>query len=360
MILTDLGITYELQGHSQKAIALYERILAANPENTLVRRRLGGIYIGQRRLDDALEQFRAIEQVADDPADARTKMGLIYFEKGDFERAATEFNLVLASQPDNARVRYYLASVYMERGEREEALRAFGAVPANSEFYVDARLRRAYLLQKTDLDAAVREVEALHEEKPGSDEVASYLATLYRQQRRYDRAIAVLEDLVKRFPDNDRHHFNLGAAYDEAKNKDRAVQEMRRAIEINPNNAAALNYLGYTYAEMGTRLDEAEALIRRALAIEPDDGFYVDSLGWVYFQRGDFQNARQHLERAVELAGDDPTVTEHLGDVYERLHMYADALRVYRDALGRSTESEQIRRLKGKMGAVERAARRGS
>ena len=217
MILTDLGITYELQGHNEKAIALYERILAANPENTLVRRRLGGIYIGQRRLDDALEQFRAIEQVADDPADARTKMGLIYFEKGEFERAATEFSLVLASQPDNARVRYYLASVYMERGDRDQALRAFAAVPPESEFYVDARLRRAYLLQKTDVDAAVKEVEALHAAKPDSDEVSTYLATLYRQQKHYGKAIAVLEDLVKRFPDSDRHHFNLGAAYDEAK-----------------------------------------------------------------------------------------------------------------------------------------------
>jgi hypothetical protein len=45
---------------------------------------------------------------------------------------------------------------------------------------------------------------------------------------------------------------------------------MQRAIQINrASNAAALNYLGYTYAEMGTRLDETESLVRRALAIEP-------------------------------------------------------------------------------------------
>ncbi len=54
---------------------------------------------------------------------------------------------------------------------------------------------------------------------------------------------------------------------------------MRRAIELNPSNAQALNYLGYSYAEMGTRLDEAEKLIRRAIDIEPEDGAYIDSLG---------------------------------------------------------------------------------
>ena len=94
---------------------------------------------------------------------------------------------------------------------------------------------------------------------------------------------------------------------------------MQRAIALNPQNAAALNYLGYTYAELGERLDEAEKLIRRALAIEPDDGYFIDSLGWVYYQRGDYQKAVDQLERAIERAGDDPTVTEHLGDAYEKL-----------------------------------------
>jgi Flp pilus assembly protein TadD len=95
--------------------------------------------------------------------------------------------------------------------------------------------------------------------------------------------------MVDRYPENDRYRFTLGAAYDEAKDKTRTIEQMQRAVALNPKNAAALNYLGYTYAEMGTKLDEAEGLIRRALEIEPDDGFYVDSLGWVYFQRGDYR-----------------------------------------------------------------------
>ena len=72
-------------------------------------------------------------------------------------------------------------------------------------------------------------------------------------------------------------------------------------MPLNPENAAALNYLGYTWAEQGIHLDEAEQLILRALAIEPNDGFYIDSLGWVYYQRGEYMQAIQHLERAVEL-----------------------------------------------------------
>ncbi len=146
--------------------------------------------------------------------------------------------------------------------------------------------------------------------------------------------------------------FALGAVYDEAKDKAKAIEMMQRAIALNPQNAAALNYLGYTYAELGERLDEAERLIRRALAIEPDDGYFIDSLGWVYYQRGDYQKAVDHLERALERAGDDPTVTEHLGDAYDKLGKVRDAVRVYQEALRKAKEPEQINRLKAKLDAL--------
>jgi Flp pilus assembly protein TadD len=129
---------------------------------------------------------------------------------------------------------------------------------------------------------------------------------------------------------------------------------MKKAIELNPQNAAALNYLGYTWAEMGIRLDEAENLILRALKIEPNDGFYIDSLGWVYYQKGDYKKAVEQLERAVELANDDPTIIEHLGDAYEKAGKLDGALQRYRDALKKSKEEEQSNRIREKIQLLER------
>ena len=83
-------------------------------------------------------------------------MGLIYFEKGQLDRAATEFSLVLAAAPDDVRVRYYLAAVHAELGQTQRALQGFAAIPPDSEYYVDAQVRRAYLLQKDDPAAAIR------------------------------------------------------------------------------------------------------------------------------------------------------------------------------------------------------------
>ena len=190
-------------------------------------------------------------------------------------------------------------------------------MPKGTAWYVDAQLQLAYLAQaEGNLSAASEYAAAALAARPGTTSIIDFQAMLYRERSSCRRRSRDAQQLVDVDPDNDRYHFTLGALYDEADDDTAAMDQMRRAIELNPENAAALNYLGYTYAEQGVRLDEAEALVRRALAISPHDGFYVDSLGWVYYQRGDYEQAIEQLERAVELAADDPTIAEHLGDAY--------------------------------------------
>jgi Tfp pilus assembly protein PilF len=163
-----------------------------------------------------------------------------------------------------------------------------------------------------------------------------------------------MEKVVTLDPKNDEAHFQLGALYDENKNKEKSVASMKKAIELNPKNAAALNYLGYTWAEMGVQLDDAEDMIQRALKIQPNDGFYIDSLGWVYYQKGDYPKAVEQLERAVEITVDDPTIIEHLADAYEKSGRGDRALARYREALKRTKENEQIKRLRDKIQRLEK------
>lgn len=80
----------------------------------------------------------------------------------------------------------------------------------------------------------------------------------------------------------------------------------------------ALNYLGYMLADRGTRLEEAMGYIRRAVALDPQNGAYLDSLGWVYFKMGNYELAEENLRRAADRMGDDPTIQEHLGELYLR------------------------------------------
>jgi Flp pilus assembly protein TadD len=115
--------------------------------------------------------------------------------------------------------------------------------------------------------------------------------------------------------------------------KKEAVQQLKTAITKDPFHVSSLNYLGYTYAEKGIHLDEAEELVKRALKFKPNDGFIIDSLGWVYFKKRKWDEALTELEKAWKLVPNDPVIGEHLGDVYVRKNQMEKALKTYRKVL---------------------------
>ncbi|MDP7416588.1 MAG: tetratricopeptide repeat protein, partial [Desulfobacterales bacterium] len=127
--------------------------------------------------------------------------------------------------------------------------------------------------------------------------------------------------------------FRLGVVYDKLKRKEDSMEAMRKVIRVDPKNANALNYLGYSYADLGENLDEAEKLIKEALKYKPDDGYITDSLGWVYFKKGLFQKALKFLEKAIHLVPDDPIILEHLGDAYLKTGSKLKALEYYQQSL---------------------------
>ncbi|PYX44322.1 MAG: hypothetical protein DMG79_20910 [Acidobacteria bacterium] len=45
---------------------------------------------------------------------------------------------------------------------------------------------------------------------------------------------------------------------------------------------------------------------------------YLDSLGWAYFKLGKYEQAEENLTKAESHMSTDPTVQEHLGDLYQK------------------------------------------
>jgi Flp pilus assembly protein TadD len=86
------------------------------------------------------------------------------------------------------------------------------------------------------------------------------------------------------------------------------------------------------WIESGVKLDRAVDMVRQAVELDPDNGAYIDSLGWGYYQLGRYEEAREALERASRLV-QDPTIYEHLGDVYAALGERTEARRAYRRAM---------------------------
>jgi tetratricopeptide (TPR) repeat protein len=89
-------------------------------------------------------------------------------------------------------------------------------------------------------------------------------------------------------------------------------------VASDPEHASALNYLGYMLADQNTKLEEALGYIKRAVDLDPTNGAYLDSLGWAYFRLGKYELAEDNLLKASQKINTDPTVHDHLGDLYQK------------------------------------------
>jgi tetratricopeptide (TPR) repeat protein len=203
---------------------------------------------------------------------------------------------------------------------------------------------------------ASKAVEAVLDIDPGNERALRYLIELHEARGDYDTALVYAKRLVATDPSNDEFLYRLAWVHEKADQRADAIVVLRRVIEINPDNGPALNFLGYTYAERGENLEEAEQLVKRALLLHPNDGFFIDSLGWVYFQQGDYSRAVDHLEKAASLSGNDPVISEHLGDAYLKVGRTDAAVRVYRDCEARTDDNAQRTRVQRKLTELESRA----
>ena len=147
------------------------------------------------------------------------------------------------------------------------------------------------------------------------------LGQFYTEMRRWkdaEDAYAKATPLSTRNEDKGYLLFLKGALAERQKHLEPAEQFFNQALAIDPNNAATLNYLGYMLADRGVRLPEALKLIHKAVDLDPMNGAYLDSLGWAYFKFGQYEEAEENLRLAVERDQTDPTVHDHLGELYEK------------------------------------------
>lgn len=115
-------------------------------------------------------------------------------------------------------------------------------------------------------------------------------------------------------------YYYLGSCLLKMNRQSEAVSAFEQALAIRPSDPILLNNIGYSYADEGIRLQEAEELVKRAVAMRPREGFILDSLGWVYFKQGRLMEALACLERAHRLTPGDPSIAGHLIKVREEAY----------------------------------------
>jgi tetratricopeptide (TPR) repeat protein len=335
------------RGDRAGEIEVYRELLADMPNHHATLLALAEAQLALQRTEEALETLRLIEEAH--PGDLRSmlRVAFLEFERENFQAAAERFERALARRPDQHEVAYFLGIVRRRMDDEEAALRVFERIPEDHDRYADARTQIAAIFEKREeFERARAEVERARAAAP-SRPLDIYLASLRARAGDVAGALAFLEGLLTRGPEDAELLYHIGVIHGEAKNVDEAIGTMKRVLEKDPDHAGALNYVGYTWAERGVNLEEAEAMITRAVELRPDDGYIADSLGWVYYMRAQpllesgrveeahalLDRALVELQRAAELTGGDSVISEHLGDLFLLLGQKERALRMYEEAL---------------------------
>ncbi|MBK1727284.1 tetratricopeptide repeat protein, partial [Halorhodospira neutriphila] len=165
------------------------------------------------------------------------------------------------------------------------------------------------------LDAAVERLGRVRGERPELAERAVLLeAELLFQAERFAAAARTYSRGLEAAPGNPDLLYGRGLARAELGDIDGAEADLRRVLERKPEDPYALNALGYTLANQGRRLEEAESLIDRALAQKPESAAILDSKGWLLYRQGRLEEALGYLERAFAEQGGGE-IGAHLGEV---------------------------------------------
>jgi Flp pilus assembly protein TadD len=171
-------------------------------------------------------------------------------------------------QPSNHVIQHDLGLACLEIGRVPEAIAAFRQAIASNPRYADAHFRLGIALEK--------------------------IGDQGQALRAYDRATELLPRFTEAW-------FRAGALVYTMGHREEAIGCFRRAAATGPKTS--FGRLGAARALLTEDRDaEAERVLRRTLALDPANAMAADLLGNLLAELGRFDEAREHLARAVELA----------------------------------------------------------
>jgi tetratricopeptide (TPR) repeat protein len=360
-----------------------KKALELAPDDDRLQRGLADALLESNQFDEALPIYQQLAQ--DNPRDAvyPLRIAMLYRLKHDLPKAQDYMDRAkkLAS-PDDLDVRLEEVNLLSDQGKTEQAIAALKKLldDTNKRNYTgpEAQDRMGWLLRLVDLQKKARQYDqaletvkqlAALDPDPKSVRVAASRAEVLADQGKIDEAVTALRGLLKGDKSDRNIYLEIAQIYEKGKRwndmakalnaaepfsetKDEKVQlyfmrgamlerqkkydasetAFRKVLELQPDYAGALNYLGYMLADRNVKLDEAYQMIKKAVELEPDKGEYLDSLGWVFFRQGKLDEAAVQLQRALDLT-EDPTIHDHLGDVYAKLGKTRDAVAQWQASL---------------------------
>jgi tetratricopeptide (TPR) repeat protein len=261
---------------------------------------LGAVAINEKRDSAAIEYFKIVTDLARWNVDAWIRLGGLYFDNKKYEEAVKVMDEAIELFPDDHTTNLILGLSLAQLNKHSDA---------------KPYLRKAVELNPNDLTS-----------------LSSYAYSL-SQLKENELAINYLKQALTIKPDDVNLLGTLGLIYDSMQRWAECDSVYERALQIDSQNALVNNNYAYSLSERGDRLKEALKMAEIAIAAVPDNTSYLDTIGWVHFKLGNYREAKNYLEKAIEIGGESAVMLEHLGDIVFKLGETQKAKSLWQKAL---------------------------
>lgn len=363
------------EGQEDAALKSFKDVAAGDTSDPQALLRIAEIERRQGKYDDALATLRKAKDLVSDSLEINFNEALTYDALGQYDQAAQILEKLVGDSEHvtgqytdgekNNRAIFLerLANVYREQGKTDLSVGAYQKMADMGGDYTlrgyqnivdayrdaheydkataaaqdavaktakdkdsnrDAKLMLASQLTDTGkVDEGIDMAKSMLNGASPADQrtIELRLAEMYTRLKRWKDAGDAIDkaDALSTKPDDKIYtYFLRGALEERQKHYDEAEAQFRKLLAIDPNNALTLNYLGYMLADRGVHLNEALNMIKKAVTLDPQNYAYLDSLGWAYYKLGQYAPAEENLTKAVARNSTDPTVHDHLGELYEK------------------------------------------
>ncbi|MFZ0321179.1 MAG: tetratricopeptide repeat protein [Candidatus Sulfotelmatobacter sp.] len=326
---------YRRQGKYDEALDSLKKAEAMVPDALEVPYNIAVVYEAQGRYDESIKILQDLLKKTEKSDNAYSqadrnnrgifieRLGMVYRDQENYPAAVETFRKMIPLGDDNTKTGYQdVIDTYREAKQWPQATAA--AKEAVQKMPDDRELRMVLDAQLADTenpDKPLADVRSLLTGKPEDREVYVRLSIMYTRLKRWSDAEESLnkaELLSTKAEDKENIYFLRGSTYEREKKYDLAEAEFKKVLTANPQSAVTLNYLGYMNADRGVQLEESLNQIKLAVSLDPSNGAFLDSLGWAYFKLGKYDLAEENLNKASLRMSSDPTVQDHLGDLFQK------------------------------------------
>jgi tetratricopeptide (TPR) repeat protein len=248
--------------------------------------------------------------------------------------AVTEYRKADSIQEGNMGVRMQLARTLAYQGDYDGAVGLYRGIIAKDKTYEPGytELYKLYIYQGKP-DEGEKVLRLAFQNNPKKFSFLRALAMHFAMLHRRDDMVAVLQQIKNHVKEFDQAYLVVGDFYMLLADGDSAVREFREGITKDPKRKATYQkHIIEALMRQGKRAEAAE-IATQILKDNPDDNDAKGLEASLLLDKGDVNRALQELQAVVTRAPENPVARYNLGRAHAALGQFEQARQMYQKAI---------------------------